>query len=394
MKLSAAATAVARRNDLLGKHFLELVPESQAELTSDLFMRVVSGEVIRGELLHIIRGDGRQRLLELDATLVLVEGEPQGVFGVVRDISDEPSNVHPVPRRAGLSLNTLIGSMQPVLRRALGPHVELSVEATAAPDLVEIDRDEAEQLIIDFVLNARRALPKGGALSVKTSFVSERFPLPDRFGTLRADAYVSVTITDDGSGFPQDALANIFGDPSGGATSGSTLVNARGIVDAVGGHVSVLSERVGTVFRVYLPSAAPPPEAPMVVDLLTDSAKILVVDDDDFIRRTCSDILERVGHRVVQTANAEQALLAVDEDPEIAAAVVNVVLPSTGGRELAALLQQRRPKLPVVFTAGYSDAMIRRHRILEQEHLYVQKPFTGRELLEVTGAALKARPAN
>lgn len=369
-----------------------MVPESQYELTSELFRRVMNGGRLEGELLHIIRGDGRQRLLAVDAVAVQVDGVVVGAFGVVRDISDEWQTSTGTESLREISLNELIRSMESVITRALGPRSELAVRVEAAPDAIAMERAELEQLVLDLVLNARSALSRGGLLSIRTSYVSENSALADRFGTLPPGSYVALTVTDDGAGIEPSLLQNVFGEGEASTSLlGSTLMNAREIVRSVGGHVSVLSEpRMGSVLRVYLPAASPDDSLlePLVTHAPTPRKRILVVDDDEFVRRTCSDILEQAGYVVVQTSDGEQAVKTLSSDRDFAAAIVDVVLPSLGGREVAALLQQKLPSLPVVFTAGYSEEMIERHQILGDAPLYVQKPFTARELLSVTSLAL------
>lgn len=392
VRLTETATRIAKRDDLVGQHFLTLVPESQYELTGELFRRVMSGERLDGELLHIVRGDGRQRLLTVDATGLKVDGVIVGVFGVVRDISDH-SEGSSLDLEQEVSLNELIRFMEPVISRALGPRAELALRADAAPDSISVERAELEQLILDLVLNARSALAKGGLLSIRTSYVSENSALPDRFGTLAPGSYVALTVTDDGEGMDAGLLQGIFGDASGSETKSpaSTLQNAKAIVTSVGAHLSVLSEsRIGTVFRVYFPAATPDDShlEPLITHAPAARKRILVVDDDEFVRRNCGHILEQAGYAVVQTSDGEQAVKTLSTDRDFAAAIVDVVLPTLGGRELAALLRQKLPSLPVVFTASYSEEMIERHRILGDAPLYVQKPFTARELLSVTSLAL------
>jgi CheY-like chemotaxis protein len=294
-------------------------------------------------------------------------------------------------------LNTVIRGLEGMLRRLLGEDIDIRVNT--APDLGSImaDPGQLEQVIMNLVVNARDAMPEGGKLTIETCEVDvgDEY-VADHVG-VKAGRYVCLCVSDTGVGIDPDTQHRIFEpffttkDKASG--TGLGLSTVYGIVKQSGGNVTVYSELGrGTTFRVYLPRL----EARALDDeqgepraLPTGSETILIVEDDQGVRRAAERILQRAGYRVLGAASGRQALaLCADEASDIDLLLVDIVLPQMGGRELALRLKQYNPRIKVVFTSGYPDDAIVHHGVLRRGTHFIAKPFSAARLTRKVREAL------
>jgi two-component system cell cycle sensor histidine kinase/response regulator CckA len=259
---------------------------------------------------------------------------------------------------------TVIASNAEVLERIMGSAVEVQWQLEENAGAVKVDADQFEQMIINLSLNARDAMPDGGRLTigVRRSSLDE-----DRAAALGVSpgTYVHLAVTDTGVGMDDETRQHCF-DPlftTKGPFKGTGmgLAAAQRLAGESGGAIECTSAPgQGTTFDVYLPfageaSAAPAP--PVAAESPRGSATLLLVDDDEGLRRLMSQVLTRNGYRVVEAASGEEAATLFDEvEGGVDLLVSDVVMGEVSGRDLASSLQERRPGLKVLLTSGTAEA--------------------------------------
>jgi CheY-like chemotaxis protein len=273
-----------------------------------------------------------------------------------------------------------------MLRRLIGEDVVIETSLDPALSLVRADVGQIEQVLINLAVNARDAMPHGGALRIETLNVQLDAPVATERETIPAGDYVRLVVADTGEGIPATVLPHIF-EPffttkDVGKGTGLGLATVYGIIRQLGGYVAVASTPGrGAALTIYLPAAASSP-APSVSEASLDEVPrgdetVLVVEDDDGVRRLATDMLRMQGYTVLDACNGEDALKCAEEhDGPIALLLTDVIMPGMNGRELAERLTATRPGLKVLFVSGYTDDQVLRRDILGAEVAFLQKPFT------------------
>jgi two-component system cell cycle sensor histidine kinase/response regulator CckA len=298
-----------------------------------------------------------------------------------------------------LDLNEVLTNIHNMLRRILGADVDLVSRAAPLLGRVRVDPSSIEQVILNLVVNARDAMPKGGKLTMETgNVVLDDEYARDHLG-VKPGRHVMLAVTDNGAGIDKPTLARMF-EPffttkESGKGTGLGLSTVFGIVQQSGGSIWVYSELgKGTTFKVYLPQVDAPIEtvrASEVPAALRGSETILLVEDDDQVRLVAQGILRKNGYHVIEASNGGEALLHAERHPgTIHLLLSDVVMPQMSGPELAKRLANTRPNMKVLCMSGYTDDSIVRHGVLEAHLAYVQKPITPHVLAtrvrEVLGA--------
>jgi CheY-like chemotaxis protein len=254
-------------------------------------------------------------------------------------------------------------------------------------------------LLVNLVVNARDAMPDGGALTVETANVV----VDENYRQLHPDAavgeYVSVIVSDTGCGMDDAALKHLF-EPffttkEKGKGTGLGLSMVYGIVKQHGGFINVYSEPgVGTTFKACFPLVREEAEAVAARPasaLPTGTETVLVVEDEEMVRNLTKKALERFGYRVLAVDGGGDAfLLCRDHAGPIDLLLTDVVLPGMNGRILYENVQPLRPKLKVVFMSGYTEHVIVDRGVLEKGIHFIQKPFTIDTLARKVRQALDA----
>lgn len=286
-----------------------------------------------------------------------------------------------------LELGEVIGGFTAMLRRMVGEQVLL--ETSFAPGLPSFvgDRGMVEQVVLNLVVNARDAMPHGGKLMIRTSVVQlDSVEALRRSATADAGTYVSLTVKDTGTGIPAQVQPHIF-DPyyttkPVGKGTGLGLATVLGIVLEHRGWVEVQSkENEGTTFQILLPAStgvvaqAAPPEFDKVE--ISGSETILVVEDEDAVRKVTVSILARLGYTVLEAPSGDAALALVASPgacPDLL--FTDLVMPGAmTGRELADALRRSRPGLKVVYTSGYSEDFVNADFPLQEGYNFLAKPY-------------------
>jgi CheY-like chemotaxis protein len=255
-----------------------------------------------------------------------------------------------------------------------------------------------DQVLMNLMVNAREAMPRGGLLTVDTSEVLTADLDPRTRGELLPGRYVSLRVTDTGHGIRSEHLPRIF-EPffttkEPGKGTGLGLATVFGIVKQHSGALTVDTELgEGASFRILLPAEAPgAATGPGAVQetLPAGSETILVVEDEPGVRRLTRLLLERQGYRVIEASNGVEALRIWQEHAgAIDLVFTDIVMPEgLSGRELAARLRALSPGLRVVFTSGYSADIAGRELSLQEGQNFIQKPFSRQQLLQVVRQSL------
>jgi signal transduction histidine kinase len=285
-----------------------------------------------------------------------------------------------------LDLNVAVREMESMLHRLIGEDVELVTALDPGLGPVCADPTQVEQVIVNLVVNARDAMPGGGALTIETS---------------NAGDHVVLAITDTGTGMTEDERAQLF-EPffttKGGAGTGLGLATVYGIVEQSGGHIEVLTEPgLGSSFRISLPRAdgapAEQPDTRREPAAAAGTETILLVEDEDVVRRLVAEILDDAGYAVLEASDGASALeVARSHDGPLDLLVTDVVMPGMSGRDVAQAVTPLRPGLQVLYMSGYTDSAIVHHGVLDEGTAFLQKPFSSAELTAKVRSLLDASP--
>ncbi|MEO7218584.1 MAG: ATP-binding protein [Gemmatimonadaceae bacterium] len=282
-----------------------------------------------------------------------------------------------------LDVNIVVREMETMLRRLIGEDTVLSTRYADDIGLVKLDRGQLEQVVVNLVVNARDAMPDGGTITVSTE--SGASQLGD--ASAQPLGCVTLAVTDSGVGMDEQTRARIF-EPffttkEKGRGTGLGLSTVYGIVKACGGELAVESSvGRGTEFRLQFPcieeEAGAPVAEPRSLHVARGYETVLVVEDEEPLRRLTRRILESRGYTVLDAENGSEAIhLMASSASRVDLLLSDVVMPGMSGRELAERLLPVYPWLRVLFMSGYTEDMMLHHRVAEMGIALVEKPFTG-----------------
>jgi nitrogen-specific signal transduction histidine kinase len=301
-----------------------------------------------------------------------------------------------------LDLNEVLAEIDGLLRRTLGEDVRYETERDAHLWRVLADPGQLQQVLLNLAVNARDAMPEGGVLRIATRNVSLRAANLPEIPKVAEGDYVLLEVGDTGHGMDTETLSRAF-EPffttkERGKGTGLGLSTVYGIVKQSGGYIHIESDPgKGTRVLVYLTRVHGAADSPSNVSPRSlprgGSETILLVEDEESVRRLASLLLERSGYRLLVASSAEEALeMARGYAGQIDLLLTDVVLPGLNGRRLADLLSPERPSMKVVFASGYFDE----RGILESGSDFIQKPFNPETLARSVRLALDrqgSRPA-
>jgi signal transduction histidine kinase len=289
-----------------------------------------------------------------------------------------------------LDLNQLLQDLEKMLRRILGEDVDLHLRTASDIGLVEADRGQMEQVVMNLVINARDAMPKGGKLTIETTQVE----LDADYARLHAEVtpgpHVVLSVSDTGQGMDAETQRHIFEPffttkPEGRGT-GLGLATVYGVVKQCRGHIWVYSEpERGTVFKIYLPVSAAlarePARPSLGAAVPGGTETIVLVEDETGVRDLAVRVLERFGYSVITTHSPLEALEVFQtRGGPLDLILTDVVMPKMSGPELIEQVRSIRPDIKVLFMSGYTDETVMRHGILAAGVPFLQKPFSSTQL--------------
>jgi PAS domain S-box-containing protein len=301
-----------------------------------------------------------------------------------------------------LNLNELVKDFQKLVGRLIGEDIELATDFRSDAARVKVDPGQIDQVLMNLVVNARDAMPRGGKLTVSTRdvFLDENYVRGN--SDLKPGPYVVLSVADTGCGMDKATLARIFEPffttkPVGQGT-GLGLAMVYGVMKASGGHVAVESEiGKGTTFNLYLPAVSEPERPPLPASQITQSRgqeTVLLVEDEAGVRNLARQALQSRGYRVLEAADGEEAIRICRQHlGQIDLLLSDVVMPRMSGRELRQHVIHLSPSTRILFTSGHTDDAIVRHGVSEFESDFLQKPFTINGLLKKVREILDRGPA-
>lgn len=291
-----------------------------------------------------------------------------------------------------LDANKLVGGMSEMLRRTLGEDIRIETVLAGGLWAAFIDGGQLENAVLNLCVNARDAMPNGGRLTIETSCTHLDDGYAAAHSEVTAGQYVMISVTDTGTGMPQEVIERAF-DPfyttkGVGKGTGLGLSQVFGFVKQSGGHVKIYSEPgVGTTVKLYLPRHFGEAEALGAIDAATGELPranpdeiILVVEDEDRVRHMSVDALRELGYVVVQASDANQALTVLEIQPRIDLLFTDIVMPDMNGRVLSDRAREKRPDLKVLYTTGYTKNAIVHNGMLDHDVAFLAKPFSIQQL--------------
>jgi PAS domain S-box-containing protein len=303
-----------------------------------------------------------------------------------------------------LDLGEVVRGMRGMLRSLLGTEFQVVMQIAPSPGRVLADAGQIEQVLLNLVINARDAMPKGGTIviEVQDDMLSEEYAR--RHPGAQPGPHVMMGVTDSGTGMDPDTRTRMFEPffttkPMGKGT-GLGLSTVYGIVQQSGGHVWVYSELGhGTAIKVYLPrhreerdeEARPLTAAPSA----RPTATVLVVEDDPAVQRVTVRTLQRAGYTVMTADNGREGLACIERmDGRLDLVIADVIMPDLGGAELAERIVEHWPDLALLLMSGYTAQAIDRMVPLVGGAMFLEKPFTPDALVAKVETALARRRPN
>ena len=338
-------------------------------------------------------------IMSYSSMLLSDAGTNAEVRGDIQEISDAAGRAAALTRQLlafsrkqvlqmrAVSVNAVVTDVEKMLRRLIGEDISLTTHLDPDLALINADPGQLEQVLINLAVNARDALPNGGALTVTT----ENAELSDEHGERHLGAapgkYIMIAVTDTGTGMTKEVQQRLF-EPfyttkGVGKGTGLGLATVHGIVKQSGGDIYVYSELGhGTTFKVYFPRLT------KVTDLVLTTAEhralaphgsetVLFAEDDESLRGLGARVLRAFGYNVLVARTGGDALRIVAEHKgQIDLIATDVVMPEMNGSQLVEKVLEARPGIRVLFMSGYTDDEVMRRGVIDGQTAFLQKPFT------------------
>jgi two-component system, cell cycle sensor histidine kinase and response regulator CckA len=290
-----------------------------------------------------------------------------------------------------IDLNTVVSDMEQLLCRLIGEDIRLTTTLDSELDLIKTDRGQLTQIIMNFAVNARDAMPEGGALTLETRNMYLGDEYTRNHAEVQAGPYVLLRISDTGCGMAAETQPQVF-EPffttkEQGRGTGLGLSTVYGIVKQHKGHISVDSAPGrGSTFKIYLPrfqGAVETITEPVMQQIRTRATEtVLLVEDDDQLRRLTFEILQGEGYTVLEADSGPEALLLSQRHAgPIQLMLTDIIMPGMNGHILAERLMSSRSDTVVLYMSGYAGASAGRQGSIGPDTSLVMKPFTPEQLL-------------
>ncbi len=302
-----------------------------------------------------------------------------------------------------LDLNSVVEDLKGAVGRLVGAGISLEVRADPGLPSVKADPAPMRQVLLHLVTNAREAMPEGGRLTLETSEENLEAPFAWRDETIPPGDYARLSVTDTGPGIAREAQAHLFEPffnghrPTLDRSSGLGLSTVYGIVKQSGGYIVVDSEPGrGATFSVYLPAAGEGARRRATTVRLPlprkEGTTVLLVEDEDMVRRLAGEVLRRNGWAVEEASNGREALdLFAGQPDRYDLVLTDVVMPVMGGRELAERVSRLSPGTRILFMSGYTDDIELHEEIRKRRIPLLSKPFSAAGMAAKVREVLGAR---
>ncbi len=298
-----------------------------------------------------------------------------------------------------LNLNAVVNNVSKMLLRVVREDITLNFVPGESLGNVKLDLGQVEQVLLNLVVNARDAMPRGGRIIIETANIDFDENFAKEHMPVKAGSYVMLAVSDTGTGIEKEALSRIFEPffttkPAGEGT-GLGLSMVYGVVQQSGGSIWVYSEvGKGTSFKMYFPRVdesaisliEPRPDSRVA----SGSETILLVEDEETLRELTAELLRSGGYRVLVAESGEAALAMLRQSDTVHLLLTDVIMSGMSGSELAAKTRELRQEVKVLYMSGYTGNLIATHGVVPTKSALVQKPFTKHALLTQVRAVLDA----
>jgi PAS domain S-box-containing protein len=338
-------------------------------------------------------------IMSYSSMLLTDAGTNAEVRGDIQEISDAAGRAAALTRQLlafsrkqvlqmrPVSANAVVTDVEKMLRRLIGEDISLTTNLDADLGMINADPGQLEQVLINLAVNARDAMPGGGALTITTDNADLFDEHGGRHLGAAAGKYIMIAVTDTGTGMTKEVQQRLF-EPfyttkGVGKGTGLGLATVYGIVKQSGGDIYVYSElEHGTTFKVYFPRLT------KVADVVMTTAEhravtprgsetILLAEDDEALRTLGARVLGLLGYRVLVARTGKEALqIVADHTGPIDLIATDVVMPEMNGSQLVEKVLEARPGIRVLFMSGYTDDEVMRRGVIDGQTAFLQKPFT------------------
>ncbi len=290
-----------------------------------------------------------------------------------------------------IEVNTLLRRFVPLIQRATGESIVLRIAASDEAAVCEVDPSQLETSLLNLAVNARDAMPEGGAVEISVRLADRAPELLTQYPEAPSGPWIVLSVQDAGVGMPQQVAARAF-EPffttkEPGKGSGLGLSQVYGFVTQSGGFVTLSSAiGQGTQISIYLPPSSKPvvesrAEQPDCDPVTTKAETVLVVEDDSGVLALTSEMLNELGYQVITASDAKSALEVLQREPNVDLVFTDVVMPGgQTGIQLATAARELRPGIKVLLTSGYTGEALARHQPAEFNLPLIPKPFRQSEL--------------
>ncbi len=296
-----------------------------------------------------------------------------------------------------IDLNTIVNDLEKMIKRLVGERIDTVAVLEPRISPVKADKGQMDQVIMNLVINARDAMPKGGKITIETKNVKIDDNYIKKYSELKPGSYAMIAVTDTGTGMTKETVDKIF-EPffttkGLGKGTGLGLSTVYGIVKQSNGYVSCYSEPGrGTCFKIYLPSADAEEyiekEIKQYENVEPHGEKIVVIDDEKEIRDVVAKMLEQEGFNVFCASSFED-IMKFYETEKIDLLITDVIMPDMNGDEIGEKLLEKYPEAKVIYMSGYTESTIMDFSLLDKNKIYLQKPFSRQSLVENVKEILK-----
>jgi two-component system, cell cycle sensor histidine kinase and response regulator CckA len=287
-------------------------------------------------------------------------------------------------------LNSVVNDLEKMMKRLVGEKVDLVTILNPGIGTVRADKGQLDQVIMNLIVNARDAMPKGGKITVETQNVTLDSDYIKKYSEVKPGRYVMLAVTDTGTGMTKETVDKIF-EPffttkGVGKGTGLGLSTVYGIVKQSNGYIFCYSEPGrGTSFKMYLPVADEEVlnarEVKDMNELKPHGERIVIIDDEKEIREVVARMLEQEGFTVFVAENFEQ-VQKYYETEKIDLLLTDVIMPEMNGDEIGQRILEKHPEAKIIYMSGYTESTIMDFSILDKNKIYLQKPFSRQSLVE------------
>ncbi len=297
-------------------------------------------------------------------------------------------------------LNIILGNFKKMISRLLRESIELRFNLSKDQIIVNVDRPQIDQVMMNLAVNARDAMPNGGILTIETLIIEFKTPVVKENYTIKSGTYAVLRISDTGCGMNDEVMKHIF-EPfyttkDIGKGTGLGLSTVYGIIKQHKGYIQISSEPgKGSVFDIFLPLSrnelCSQTEPSQINISAPEVLRILIIEDDPKVLKLSANILSKKGYQVIQVSEAGEALnMAAGDKKPINLVIADVIMPDMNGPDVFNKIAKYHPEAKVLYISGYTNDIIANHGVLKEGIAFLEKPFTEKQLTDKVSVVIQS----